>query len=245
MTKDAERQYLANTGESGRIHSLQKPFSDPDSWSLLASMGFIMEQLPAPPARILDLGCGGGWTSKFLAMRGYSVVGQDIATDMVALAEDNRDRNPDPLDLSFVLSDFETLPFVEEFDAAIFYDCLHHCDDEVAAIGSAYGALKPGGILITHEPGEGHATMPHSIDAMRLYGVNERDIPPHLIMKAGRKVGFREFHVFPMPDDLRKIFYMSRRAPLNVKRAIYRAYKAISMALRPDLRRSAIVVMRK
>ena len=42
-------------------------------------MGF----LPDPPARILDMGCGGGWTSIFFAKRGYEVVGQDISQDMI------------------------------------------------------------------------------------------------------------------------------------------------------------------
>ena len=55
-------------------------------------MGIIMQLLPATPARVLDLGCGTGWTSTFLALRGYTVVGQDIAPDMLSLARANQQR---------------------------------------------------------------------------------------------------------------------------------------------------------
>ena len=89
MPKDAERAYLANLGAQGVNHSLNKPFSDPECGIHLAAIGFIMRLLPPPPARILDLGCGGGWTSIFYARLGYQVTGQDIAPDMIAVARDN------------------------------------------------------------------------------------------------------------------------------------------------------------
>jgi SAM-dependent methyltransferase len=206
MTKLAEQAFLSNIGESGQQHALNKPFSDPTCGENFAGMGVIMQLLPPPPARVLDLGCGTGWTSSFLALRGYDVIGHDIAPDMLALARENKERYG-AASLDFVQGDYEQLPFENEFDAAIFYDSLHHCDDEEAALRTVYRALKPGGILITHEPGEGHSTNPHSVQAMQLYGVNERDMPPWLIMQAGAKAGFHSPRVLPMPATLHQIFY--------------------------------------
>ena len=206
MTKSAEQAYIANIGEGGQQHALNKPWSDPGCGENLVGMGTIMQLFPAPPARLLDLGCGPGWTSTFLALRGYDVVGQDIAPDMLALARENKRRYA-AASLEFVEGDYEQLPFENEFDGALFYDSLHHCDDEEAALRTVYRALKPGGVLITHEPGEGHSTNPASVRAMQLYGVNERDMPPWLIIKAARKAGFREWRVLSMPATLHQIYY--------------------------------------
>ncbi|HEY8047945.1 MAG TPA: class I SAM-dependent methyltransferase, partial [Ramlibacter sp.] len=92
MTKAAEQGYASKIGEGGRQHSLDKPFSDEGCGENLVGLGTIMQLLPAPPARVLDLGCGAGWTSTFLGMRGYHVTGQDIAPDMLALARENKRR---------------------------------------------------------------------------------------------------------------------------------------------------------
>lgn len=242
MTKAAEQGYASKIGEGGRQHSLDKPFSDEGCGENLVGLGTIMQLLPAPPARVLDLGCGAGWTSTFLGLRGYHVTGQDIAPDMLALARENK-RRYGALNLDFIEGDFEHLPFAGEFDAALFYDCLHHCDDEVAALRAVYRALKPGGILVTHEPGEGHSTNPFSIRAMQEYGVNERDMPPWLIIKAARAAGFREWRVLPIPATLHAIFYRPQppgrsrvlgpllrhlrlMQPLNVWRAARQAERA-------------------
>jgi SAM-dependent methyltransferase len=215
MSKAAEQQYLANIGESGQQHAFNKPWSDPGCGENLVGMGTIMQLLPQPPARVLDLGCGTGWTSTFLALRGYEVVGQDIAPDMLALARENAKRYA-TANLQFVEGDYEDLGFENEFDAAMFYDCLHHCDDEAAALKAVHRALKPGGILVTHEPGEGHSTNPASIHAMQLYGVNERDMPPWLIIKAAKEAGFREWRVMPMPATLHWAFYVAPADPKPV-----------------------------
>jgi SAM-dependent methyltransferase len=241
----AEQNYLTMTGEAGREHSLAKPFSDTYCGSNLTSIGVIMGLLPEPPARILDMGCGGGWSSIFFAKRGYEVVGQDISQDMIDLANINQARQGIGGHLSFVCSDYERPDFEEAFDAVVFYDCLHHADDERAALASAYRALKPGGVVITHEPGEGHSVAPGSIEAMRLYGVNERDMPPHLIIGHGRELGFKSSSVYPLPDELLSIFYREPIPRLFSKGARHRAKRVLRAAFRPSMRAGSIVLMTK
>lgn len=248
MSKQAEISYLANTGEAGRWHSLYKPFSDPSCGTSLATIGTIMQLLPPAPARLLDFGCGGGWTSVFYALHGFRVTGQDIAPDMIALAMDNRARNglsAEQLDL--LCSDFENLDLQEQYDAAIFFDCLHHADDEELAIRSAYNALKPGGILITHEPGEGHSINPHTIAVTEQYGVNERDMPPSLIVKCGLAAGFSHFRVLPMHAELFNVFYADDlyrgRRKLKWKYRLVR--RVLRMLFRPNMAAGSIVVLTK
>lgn len=245
MTKDAEQSYLKNIGEAGWNHSLLKPFSDEFCGINLASIGTIISLLPSPPARLLDLGCGGGWTSIFFAKHGYQVTGQDISSDMLELAEHNKQVSAVGGNLNFVLTDYENLSLPEEFDCAVFFDSLHHSDDEGAAISCVYRALKPGGILLTHEPGEGHSGAPGSIEAMKLYGVNERDMPPHLIIRRGLEAGFGEFRIYPMPHDIKTLFY-EKRPPSRFSWAGFKlARRALRLAFNPSDRSSAIVMMVK
>lgn len=206
MGKQGEIDYLENLGEAGRQHALDKPFSDSLCPRYLIELGVIMNYLPPVPAKLLDLGCGSGWTSVFYARRGYDVIGQDIAPDMIDLANENKVRFG-VSNLQFCVSDYEDLPFSDEFDAAIFYDSLHHSVDERAAIRAVHRALKPGGVLITLEPGVGHATSPTSIDAAKKFGVTERDMPPRLILRAAKEVGFAQHCVKINPMLIHNLFY--------------------------------------
>src|SRR5512147_373992 len=122
---------MKNIGDEGARGAFDKPFSHFTCSKNLVDLGIVMHLLPPPPARLLDLGCGTGWTSVFFARRGYEVTGQDIAPDMVAAAEANRERHG-LANLRFVVSDFEGLAFEGEFDCAVFFDSLHHAVDEEA-----------------------------------------------------------------------------------------------------------------
>ena len=206
MAKQGEIEYVARIGEIGAAHALGKPFSDPHCGRMLADMGGLFMVLPPSPARLLDLGCGSGWTSVFFARRGYLVTGQDIAPDMIVLAEKNRSA-AGISGLEFVVSDYESMGFDEEFDAAVFYDALHHAENPAAAIAGAYRALKPGGMLVTLEPGVGHAAAEHSRVAVETYGVTERDMPPREIIRLGRAAGFRDARIYQMPKMLAMIQY--------------------------------------
>ena len=206
MAKQGEIDYVAGIGEIGAEHARGKPFTAPDCGRLLSDLGGIFMVLPPAPARLLDLGCGSGWTSVFFARRGYQVTGQDIAPDMIALAERNRAESGIG-NLDFVVSDYETLGFSDQFDAAVFYDALHHAEDPTQALAGAWRALKPGGVLVTIEPGVGHADAEHSKAAVDAFGVTERDMPPRDIVRLGRAVGFRGARVYPTPKMLAMIQY--------------------------------------
>lgn len=201
MTKASEINYPQAVGEAGREYAFNKPFSVDHPGDLLIKLGFIQRFFSAPPARILDLGCGPGWTSWMLAKMGYSVVGQDISPDMIRMAEENKVRYA-ATHLDFKVCDYEQLDFKNEFDGALFFDCLHHAEDEHAALKSAFNALKPGGICVAHEPGAGHSKNESTIEKVKSYGVTEKDMPPSKIISMAATIGFSRSSIFPFPEDL-------------------------------------------
>ena len=133
------------------------------------------------------------------ARNGHDVVGQDIAPSMIALAEKSRELYPGKA-LRFLVSDYESIGMVGEFDCAIFYDSLHHAVDEEAALRSVFAALRPGGMLIALEPGEGHASGAETLAEVAKFGVTEKDMPPHHILEVGYRVGFRSGVVYAHPS---------------------------------------------
>ena len=157
---------------------------------------------------------------------------------MIELAEQNRARHA-PETASFVVQDYESMSFRDEFDAAIFYDALHHAEDEKAALAGAYNALKPGGICIASEPGEGHGATEAAQYAVRSFGVTEKDMPPHHIIATARQVGFRDFRVYlrpqkPMPVAAERpiVFEASRRVRRKLARRFLRkAWRVLQQPL--------------
>lgn len=208
MPTPGEFQYFNKLGEEGMRHAIHKPWSDPHCGQYLMELGAMLGLMP-PKGRLLDLGCGTGWTSVLFAQRGYDVVGQDLVPEAIEagrkLKEDHRLPN-----LDFVVADYESLSFENEFDVAVFFDCLHHSLDEVKALNSAYRALKPGGICITSEPGLGHAR--RSKEVMKEFGTTERDMHPARIIRAGRKSGFRCVGVYPHASELYISLYRTHHA---------------------------------
>lgn len=100
--------------------------------------------------RVLDMGCGSGITSCFLARCGYQVTGVDISKDMIKVAKIRAKKEGVKID--FKVGTFENYYKPNYYDTVVFYDALHHSPDKMLAIKQAYKNLKKGGVMLLFEP---------------------------------------------------------------------------------------------
>ncbi len=125
-----------------------------------------------PPARLLDLGCGSGWTTEIFARCGYNSLGLDIAPDFIDIATK---RSSATANLEFRCHDYEEhIPF-GEFDCVVIFDALHHAEKPDRVIQNAAAVLKPSGTFVVLEPGAGHSKTADSLSVMAKYGTTEKD----------------------------------------------------------------------
>ncbi len=110
--------------------------------SSLARLGVL------PPARVLDLGCGGGCVTAFLARLGYSLTGVDGHLSRVL---DAARRAPGA---SFLVHDVRGgLQGVgAPFDAVGLFDVIEHLDEPTAALQQALSITRPGGVVVGTVP---------------------------------------------------------------------------------------------
>jgi 2-polyprenyl-3-methyl-5-hydroxy-6-metoxy-1,4-benzoquinol methylase len=82
---------------------------------------------PAAGGRALDLGCGTGTNSIYLAQRGFAVVGVDFSVKAIAAAR-AKARNAN-VAVEFHIADVTRLEFLREpFDLMLDIGCLHALD---------------------------------------------------------------------------------------------------------------------
>ena len=110
--------------------------------------------LLAPPARVLDVGCGQGRDALPLARMGHEVVGVDLSpkgiADLVAAAE------AEGLAVTGCVADITSFVPEGQFDALLFDRTLHMLEEAPrhAVLARLLGHLRPGGVLLlADEPG--------------------------------------------------------------------------------------------
>jgi SAM-dependent methyltransferase len=102
----------------------------------------LLDLLPPPGRRTLDLGCGEGRVGRLLRSLGYRVAGVDASPTMVRLAVSHEGAPP------AVLADAAALPFRDEaFDLVVAYMCLHDMDQMPGAVAESARVLERGGRL--------------------------------------------------------------------------------------------------
>jgi SAM-dependent methyltransferase len=156
----------------------------------------------APPARLLELGGGSGWTAEFLALLGFNVVSTTLSPLDVEAAGKRlaavRARSI-PFELRFFASPMENVADAVRdhcpFDAAFVYEALHHAFDWKAAIASAFDCLRPGGwLLICSEPNVLHTAVSYRVAKLtntHEIGFSKRKLVAHLKRTgSGRVISF-------------------------------------------------------
>lgn len=200
MSKQDEIDYVKKTGGLDRVWLNEKPFRGArpaESARLLRDFAAALEALNLPEgARVLDVGCGPGWTSAFLARMGYRVTGFDLAPDMITLAQKRALREGVSAQCAFCVADSEAFDFPPEFDAVVVYDTLHHTQNEEAVLRNCFRALKTGGTLVLAEPGFLHGRRAQNVT--QALGVTERGFSPRALKQTLARVGFHDIrHLVP------------------------------------------------
>ena len=209
------REYVKQIPEGERLWLRTKPFSAPPNFELpacLRTFAHVVDHLGLGlRAQVLDVGCGPGWMSEYLARCGYWVTGIDISEDMVEIARLRVSRIPeevgdgvDPL-AEFHAMPVRQMPWTDRFDAAILYDTMHHFDDELETLRVILRTLVPGGTIYIREgarPAQGSEGEQALIEEMRARKTLESPFDPRYLLEVVRKAGFEDVRRLIEVDEL-------------------------------------------
>lgn len=99
------------------------------------------------PVDLLDIGCGGGFLSNFLAHAGHRVTGIDLSEGSLNVAR----RHDDSGKAIYLHANAYELPFTSNsFDVVCAMDILEHVNEPDRLIREARRVLRPGGLFFFH-----------------------------------------------------------------------------------------------
>ena len=154
------------------------------------------------PQKLLELGCGTGWTAELLALMQYNVLGTSISFHEIQIAllrADSLEAKQLNAELEFRTSPMETVDRVVQdrlpFDGVFVFEALHHAYDWRQALQASYRCLKPGGwLIIANEP-----NVLHTFIAYRgavLSNTHELGFTRTAIVRQLKTIGFRNIRNF-------------------------------------------------
>ena len=173
-----------------------KPFGwESYHWVRWATISEVLRRLGiAPGAHALDLGCGPGWTSLFLAESGYHVTAVDLVPANIELTAARAARWDVPI--ATRVADMEQLEVDQRFDFALIHDALHHVTDHRRALERVRVHLNPGGWLLLGETSWLHRLSPAAHRGSRTTGWLERGFTVRGLRADLRGAGFVEVRRF-------------------------------------------------
>lgn len=152
--------------------ALNRPWFTHRLGPALAGVPDLHAALGRPGARILDVGCGGGWSTLALA-RAYpdaGVVGVDVDEPSLVAARAAAETAGLSERVTFVLTDGQEVPGAP-YDAAFAFECLHDMSRPVEVLATVRSAVIPGGpVVIMDEAVDDEFAAPGSEVDRCMYG---------------------------------------------------------------------------
>jgi SAM-dependent methyltransferase len=141
MTNFDGLQALYRSGQQVRASGI----SHDDAGQLYADLVEFVSAFVKPGARILDVGCGSGWSTDLLAEHGYDAIGIDL--NPAAFEPPARER------LRLVEGSGTAIPFSSgTFDATVAYQSLEHVPEPARMLDEMVRVVRPGGCVCVIGP---------------------------------------------------------------------------------------------
>jgi ubiquinone/menaquinone biosynthesis C-methylase UbiE len=129
---------------------------------------FILAQLPDRRQRALDLGCGSGMMVQELSQHFQEVIGIDVSSDLLTIAQAKHQT----ANTHYCLMDVHNLGMQAKFDYIISQNVFHHLHDVPCVLEQVIHLLQPGGRLLITDV------------------ISERETPPTIVYLVG---AFQEY----------------------------------------------------
>jgi SAM-dependent methyltransferase len=147
--------------------------------------------------RAIDVGCGSGWTTLFLAEAGFDALGYDLVPENVELARERARRWGSAA--RFEIADMDALPGGPPAEVALVFDALHHTRAQRATLDGVFRRLAPGGWLVLGEPTWLHRLSPEARRVREERGWLERGLTLRGLRRDLRAAGFGATRRFFQP----------------------------------------------
>src|SRR5215471_4017260 len=138
-------EWFASWFDSAHYHRLYAHRNDEEAGRLIDSL--IERDVLIPGSYVLDLGCGAGRHSRYLAYRGFDVTGLDLSAESLKHAKLSESSN-----LRFLRQDmrlpFRAGPFDHIVNLFTSFGYFDDPSDHLAVVHNIASALRPGGSLI-------------------------------------------------------------------------------------------------
>ncbi len=140
----------AFTGHEGRWQARLGKLRDVVRQELITRQ--LDAELPPPPVRLIDFGCGQGTQALRLARRGYEVTGVDASAELLARFE--RDLAAEPAEVRArvrvqrgLIEDFAERAVSSPFEAVLCHGVLMYLADPGPVLRVIAGLTAPGGVV--------------------------------------------------------------------------------------------------
>jgi len=152
---------------------------------------WIDQLVPLAGKVVVDIGCGGGILTDAMARKGAEVLGVDLSTRALRVAQLHALEAQTP-HVQYREVSAEALAFEapQAFDVVTCMEMLEHVPDPQATLRLARGLLKPGGLLVVKTPNVDGVYPRWSLKAAPLVGFWGHPEPPgHLFQFSSRTLG--------------------------------------------------------
>ena len=190
--------------------ALNEPFgAGRDAWRLFFDFGIMLScfRKGNENRRVLDLACGTGWISEWLARMGLDVSALDVdaKAEKILSLRLQADRRIQNASCKFETGDAHVLPYPGSyFGHVCCFDSLHHMHDYRRVLSEIFRVLEKGGRAIFVEPGAKHSSSAETIAFLEKYKKDlpptwiERDVVLDEILELSNEIGFSSLRLRPI-----------------------------------------------